>query len=342
MSDLWNALFFGRLVKRYLFLWLLLLGFGVIFIIWLAVKPDPLQRFIYEGFDTWIEIELPFRHQNLSSNLDALIQDLDRKWDRFNPNSEIWKINQSQEPIEISDQTCDLFLNAQKMHKLTNGYFNIFLGSLMDEWGFNNNPRIPSPDRIQDLIEKISDCTLSIDKQEKSALRIGEGKIDLGGIAKGYLVDMLIVELNKKQISPALVNAGGTVFALGKIFRVGILHPRQESLIGLVEVKDQAVSTSGDYYRFFEQNGIRYYHIINPYTGYPSHYFASVTVVYPNASQADAISTAIMAGGPDLIPIIEERFPGVAIIAIQPDGKLILNITASKIFQRESTDSIPP
>jgi thiamine biosynthesis lipoprotein len=329
-------------MKRSQLLLIFLFGLAGVLIIWAAIRPNPLQHFIYEGFDTWIEIDLPSRHQSLSQNIAAIIQELDEKWDRFDQRSEVWKINQNQEPIEISNSTCDLILRAQELQNLTEGFFNIFLGSLMDEWSFNNNPRLPSPDRIQVLTEQVANSTIFINKETKNAQRIGQGKIDLGGIAKGYLVDKIIIELEKKQISPALVNAGGTVFALGKKFRVGILHPRQESLVGLIEVKDQAVSTSGDYYRFFEQEGIRYYHIINPYTGYSSGYFSSVTVVYPNAADADAISTAVMAGGPKLIPIVERRFPGVAIIAIQSDEKLIMNNAALKIFQKDSTDKIHP
>ena len=329
-------------MKQYHYLLIFLFGLGAVFTIWMVIRPSSLQHFIYEGFDTWIEVDLPARHQGFSNNIATIIQEMDEKWDRFDQKSEIGKINQSQELIEISSQTCDLILYAQELQNRTEGFFHIFLGSLMDEWSFNSNPRLPSSERIQDLIEQIAESTIIINREKRSAQRTGQGKIDLGGIAKGYLVDKIIVELEKKQISPALVNAGGTVFALGKKFRVGVMHPRQESLVGVIEVKNQAVSTSGDYYRFFEQDGIRYYHIINPYTGYPASYFSSVTAVYPNAADADAISTAVMAGGPELIPVVERRFPGVAIIAIQNDEKLVMNDAALKIFQKDSTDKIHP
>lgn len=323
---------------------LLVSFFGLIgvLIIWVVNKPNPLQHFIYEGFDTWIEVDLPSHHQNVSQDIGTMIRELDEKWDRFDHRSEIWKINQSQEPIKVNEQTCDLFGRAQELQNRTEGFFNIFVGSLMDEWGFHNNPRVPTPNQIQDRMKQIAHSSLIIDRETKSVQRIGFSKIDLGGIAKGYLVDTIAIELKKKQISPALVNAGGTVYALGKKFRVGILHPRQKSIVGIVEVKDQAVSTSGDYYRFFEQDGIRYYHIINPYTGYPSSYFSSVTVVYSKAADADAISTAVMVGGPNLIPLVEKHFPGVAIITVQADGKLMMNNAALKIFKKESTGKIYP
>ena len=75
----------------------------------------------------------------------------------------------------------------------------------MEEWSFNNNPRLPSPDRIQVLTEQVASSAIFINKETKSAQRIGQGKIDLGGIAKGYLVDIIIIELEKKQVSPCLL-----------------------------------------------------------------------------------------------------------------------------------------
>lgn len=329
-------------MKRSRLILIFLFGFAGILIIWMINKPIPLKHFIYEGFDTWIEIDLPSHHQDISQDISSMIREMDEKWDRFDQRSEIWKINQSQEPIIVHEHTYDLLRRAQELQQRTDGFFNIFVGSLMDEWGFMSNPRIPPPNLIQDRIQQIANSSLILDGKTKSVQRTGLSEIDLGGIAKGYLVDMITNQLKKKQISPVLVNAGGTVYALGKKFRVGILHPRQKSVVGVVEVEDQAVSTSGDYYRFFEQDGIRYYHIINPYTGYPSSYFSSVTVVYPKAADADAISTAVMAGGPDLIPMMEKHFPGVVIIALQADGKLMINKAASKIFEKDSTYKFHP
>ena len=325
-------------MKRLFFL--ILLGILISIFIWGFFKKNPLEHWVFEGFDTWIEIDLPSCHQSVVQTIKTMVENLDAKWDRFDQNSEIWKMNHRFEPIMVDDDTFDLFIRSQELEKKTNGYFSIKLGSLMDEWGFSSHPHVPSSHRIQILIEQVAGSGIILDEKTKSILREGSGTIDLGGIAKGYFVDMVVSELKKNQITPALINAGGTVYALGRTFRVGILHPRQESLIGIVEVKNQAVSTSGDYYRYFEQNGIRFYHILNPFSGYPSHEFSSVTVIYSKATDADAISTAIMAGGSNLIPIIEERFPGVAIIAIQSNGKMIMNDKAHQIFQKELMDSI--
>ncbi|MEI6157882.1 MAG: FAD:protein FMN transferase, partial [Atribacterota bacterium] len=168
----------------------------------------------------------------------------------------------------------------------------------------------------------------------------GEGKIDLGGIAKGYLVDRMVLFLKSKGVSHALVNAGGTVYGWGRPFRVGIMHPRSAGLIGTVEIQDLAVSTSGDYFRFFEKEGFRYYHILNPYTGYPGRDFASVTIIDSNATEADVLSTAVMVGGKVFIPEVERRFPRVAIIGITAAGNITLNERARQIFHPLSSERL--
>ncbi len=317
---------------------LLLLIVGMSLGIWFFTQKNPLQHFIYEGFDTWIEIDIPSRQRQVALVIEAVINEYDKRWDRFSPESEIWKINHDHHPVEVNMVTLDILVEARRFHTMTEGYYNVFIGSLMDEWGFADHPRLPSPDRLHRLTEQIAGSDIEINEERKTVRRLGEGTIDLGGIAKGYLVDMMVDECKKHRITHALINAGGTVYALGKAFRVGILHPRHSSIIGVIEVKDQAVSTSGDYFRYFEDDGVRYYHILNPFTGYPEHDFSSVTIVYPHATEADVISTAVMAGGCLLIPFIEKRFPGVAIIAIRSNSEIFLNEAARSMFQPLPTE----
>jgi thiamine biosynthesis lipoprotein len=129
-------------------------------------------------------------------------------------------------------------------------------------------------------------------------------RLDLGGFAKGYGVDVAIEHLREMGITNAVVNAGGDLRAIGRHgnrpWRVGIRNPRGPGILASVDVQgDESVFTSGDYERYFEYEGIRYYHILDPRTGYPARGARSVTVFDDNAAEADAAATAIFVAGPE-------------------------------------------
>jgi thiamine biosynthesis lipoprotein len=139
--------------------------------------------------------------------------------------------------------------------------------------------------------------------------------IDLGGIAKGYAVDAAIRVLKEKNVESAMVNAGGDIYVLGrkhgKPWRIGIRHPRRGGeILGIVEVEDKAIVTSGDYERYFFSEGKRYHHILNPKTGYPANECQSVTIVAKKATIADGLATGVFVLGPregmDLVESLEE------------------------------------
>jgi len=102
------------------------------------------------------------------------------------------------------------------------------------------------------------------DERERSVLRRGGAQLDLGGIAKGYFVDLLTQLLRERNVGSFLINAGGTVSGLGRVWKVGVLHPRRAGLLGRIAVNGLCVSTSADTFRFFEVDGKRYHHILNP------------------------------------------------------------------------------
>jgi thiamine biosynthesis lipoprotein len=123
-------------------------------------------------------------------------------------------------------------------------------------------------------------------------------KVDLGGIAQGFAVDRAALILRQRHVKSAIIDIGGEILAIGRSpqgrpWRVGIQNPRGQGIIETIELENAAVSTSGDYEKFFMIEGTRYPHIINPKTGMPAQTFASVTVIADNAAVADAMSTAI-------------------------------------------------
>jgi len=128
-------------------------------------------------------------------------------------------------------------------------------------------------------------------------------QMDLGGFAKGYAVDRAIERLQALGIRNAIVNAGGDLRAIGRHgkrpWHIGIRHPRKPGIIAAVDVQgDESVFTSGNYERFFDYQGVRYHHIIDPRSGYPARGTLSVTVIHPDAGTADAAATALFVAGP--------------------------------------------
>lgn len=164
-------------------------------------------------------------------------------------------------------------------------YFSIYLDEIINIWNISGNPeRIPTVSEI--------------DVAKKS------NNINLGGIAKGYITDILVDKLHKNNVESALINLGGNTYALGKkntgeSWRIGIQSPKDEGqIIGSVSAENMAVVTSGDYQRYAVINGKRYHHIFDPKTGYPvDNGLHSVTVICESATTADFLSTAAFVAG---------------------------------------------
>ncbi len=202
------------------------------------------------------------------------------------------------QPVPISPSLAAIIGTAQQLATQSNGLFNPAIGGLIVTWGFQRDEFKPI---------KVDDITIKqwvAAKPALSDLVIQNGKIftinnnvrlDMGGFAKGYALDMARRDLLQKGIKNALVNLGGNIIAIGqhgkKPWRVGIQHPRQAGAIAVLDLVDGwAIGTSGDYQRYFEQDGKRYCHIIDPRTGYPVQGVQAVTVLIPPAKNAGLLS----------------------------------------------------
>lgn len=320
MPFLWCRPSFRGLVRL-----LFLASLGVIALLRFLPFSQASLRETFLGFDTFIEIELPRKYASLFPEIRALIDQYDTFWNRFSPQSFVARINASHDWVLLDGETFRLLQTAFALSEKTRGMFCPFIGGLMDLWGFSSHPRVPDPQDLERELENVRKSTIMFDEERKAVARVGEGKLDLGGIAKGYLVDLLVDFLREHGVPYFLINAGGTVFGAGKMWSVGILHPRGGGLLGRVRVRDRCVSTSADSFRFFEENGQRYHHILNPQNGYPGRTFVSVTVVAKEGVLADVLSTAIMAGDETFLSYILAAFPEVAVLAVKGDGSLVLS-----------------
>ena len=151
--------------------------------------------------------------------------------------------------------------------------------------------------------------------------------LDLGAIAKGYALDRAIKVLQGRGVKEALINVGGDVRVMGeRVWKIGLQHPRKEKeVLAVIRLKDQAIATSGDYQRYFIEEGKRYHHIINPKTGYPAQKCMGVTIFAPQATQADILATGIFILGPETGMKLIEFLEGVEGIIIDSQGKILLS-----------------
>lgn len=221
------------------------------------------------------------------------------------PSSEISAINSAAgvSPVKISFETFSLLERSISYSRLSSGVFDITIGPLTQLWGFNGDSEpvsVPPQYLIDSCRQLVNFEALKLNAQDTSAFLLNKGmSIDLGGIGKGYAIDRASAILKKNGLNSFLFNAGGDILVSGmknenQKWVIGIKHPRDESkLFGSVELTDLAIATSGDYERYFEHNGVRYHHIIDPSTGFPATKSTSVSIVAESAERADALATIL-------------------------------------------------
>lgn len=238
---------------------------------------------------------------------EAEIKRLDELLSIGSDDSEVTKINR-EAGGKLSEDTSYLVKRALDIHKDTDGAFDITIYPVIKAWGFSSDIlAVPDKNTLKEMLSLVDATKLSYD--EKNA-KLSFGKkgmeIDLGGIAKGYTSDRVIDILKSYGIEHAMINLGGNVDLLGKKvdgskWRIAVQDPqREDDYIGILSVSDQAVITSGGYERYFEEDGVRYHHIIDPSTGYPAnHGLTSVTIISSDGTLADALSTSLFVMGKD-------------------------------------------
>lgn len=265
--------------------------------------------------------------------LEAVMEEfhrLDRKLSPYIETSELALVNRmaASEPVVISDEFYRLIVTSLEYSELTGGAFDITFASIGHRYDYRKGikPTDSLIDRTLPLID-YRNIRLNADKStiafEKPGMRI-----DLGGIAKGYAVDCGIELLERRGIEHALISAGGDSRVLGdhrgRPWHIGIQAPRdKERMAAMLPLADTAISTSGDYERFFERDGVRYHHIISPKTGRSADTLQSVTILGPNATRTDALSTSIFVLGAEKGIALINRLKDVDAVIIDKDGKMI-------------------
>lgn len=245
----------------------------------------------------------------------AEIEKLDKFLNNFEPDSEISTVSKfaGVKPVHVSAETLDLMQKTIGISKLTNGAFNPTIAPVGKLWKFSGrpaDPSMPSKDAIENALKLVDYRKIKIDNAASEIYLEEKGmELDLGGIAKGYAADKAVKAIKAKGIKSALVAIAGDIRGYGlningNAWKVGIQNPRPdnpdsekpwEDIFATLNLKESAVSTAGDYQRFFIKDGKRSHHIIDPATGYPSESgLISVSVIAPEGYVADGIDTAIL------------------------------------------------
>lgn len=246
--------------------------------------------------------------------------------------SDINKINSNAgvKPVEVSEETYNLLEEAIHFAEITGGVFDPTIGPLVSLWGIGTeDEQIPTEEEIEETLDKIDYKKIEFQEDNKIFLTDEDMSLDLGAIAKGYAADYVINYLNEKDVDSAFINMGGNVSVHkdkvdGSLWKVGIQDPvrNRGNIIAAIEGKDISVVTSGNYERYFMEDGVRYHHIINPETGYPARKgIISSTVISNNSSYADALSTSFYILGVEKSFQIAKGMEDVNIVLITEDDK---------------------
>ena len=227
--------------------------------------------------------------------------------------SEVSRINEgaSGEWITMSADVTSVLGRALFFSRLSDGACDVTIGPVMRLWGFSTTtPRVPDEDQIAAARNLVGADKIEANEGRVRLLK-EDMALDLGAIAKGYAVDRAVQVLEEGGASGGLVEAGGDLRFFGtkpggKRWRIALAHPRESgTLIEIGEVSLHSVATSGDYERFFEADGKRYHHLLDPRTGYPARKAVSATVWARTCMDADMLSTTLFVMGPDGIAWIE-------------------------------------
>lgn len=246
-------------------------------------------------------------------------------------NSELSRVNAAagREPVQVSPETLEVLDRSLEMARLTNGGFNIAVGPAVDAWNVSQEGRIPSRDELERVRPLIDLSHMQLNR-EAGTVYLGRSgmKIDIGGIGKGFAADLAAEVMKAMGATAGVVALSGDIKTFGRMpdgqrFLFGIEHPRkQEKLLARLELEDEAVSTAGDYQRYFEHHGIRYHHILDPQTLKPGRLCQSVSVIASEGVMADGLDTGIFVMGPEKGMELVERLPHVEAVIVDSHGRV--------------------
>ncbi|MCB9201705.1 MAG: FAD:protein FMN transferase [Flavobacteriales bacterium] len=267
---------------------------------------------------------------SIAVNETLRIEDLFSTWKPFSQVSEINRqagIN----PVKVDKEVLDLIERGKFIGQLTDGAFDISWAGMDKVWVFDGSlTKVPNEDLIKNSVKKVNYKNILIDKENQTIFLKEKGmKLGLDGIIQGYVADSIKKILIQNNCSSGLINVSGDIALWGKQsdgnkWKVGVKNPlNKNKIIAWFDLEDTSLETSGTYEKFIEIDGVRYSHIINPKTGFPSTGISSITVFSPSTEMADALATGLLVMGKEVALDFVNQLKGVDCIIITDDGSVL-------------------
>ncbi len=342
-------------MHRPITLWSLCALWLMVFVL-AACGREPLYQSQSYVFGTLVDISIYGEDAKRAADLAATIQQdfqrLHNKLHAWDESSELSRVNQAfaaEETVIIDEELANIIEQAKALSLQSSGLFNPAIGGLIKQWGFQSdsfNPVSIDQTAIKQLVAsnpQMSDISINRTEAEIQIRSKNPAvKLDLGGYAKGYALDRAAAYLKAQGANNALINIGGNVIALGRHgernWRIGIRHPRNSGAIAALDLENGwAVGTSGDYQRYFELDGMRYCHVLDPRTGYPAQHTLSVTVLIPpgkfSGTLSDVTSKPIFISKPDQRSALAEQLGVTHYLVIDDQGHVEISPEMKKRTQ---------
>ena len=300
------------------------------------------------AFDTLITAKIYGNNkEKLNKALEksfTLIEKVEQTASAQNTDSELYRLNETayNNPIAVSDMLFELIETGLEWAEKTDGALDITIGKLVDLWGIGTeNQRVPSDEEIQSVLVEKGWEKVMLDREHKTVMFADKNiKLNLGAIAKGYAGEQLRESLIQSGITEGTLNLGGNIVTIGlknvsEKWKIGVTDPNSPDtgIIAKLSVGQAAVVTSGDYERYFEQNGVRYCHIFDSKTGYPAQSgLKSVTIICDNSFTADCLSTACFVLGKEKSEELIQSLENVSAVFVDTsDNVTTINIPNGEI-----------
>lgn len=281
--------------------------------------------------------EIKVNGKNTSEHVKAAlakVREISGLINYYDDRSELSSINNMAgiSAVAVSHDTFEIIDKALRFSRQSGGTFDLTIGPLVDIWSysFKNHNEIPSGNELVYAQHLVNYGNVVVNSQNETVKLLYPGmKIDLGGVGKGYAISKARAILVDRGVTSAIISAGSSIAVIGdnkgKSWRIGIKDPRHpDDMVGVVTLKaGQALSTSGDYEKYFEVAGKRYHHLLDPLTGEPADSCRSVTVISDDATMADMLSTAVFVMGPKRGLVFLSSFQNVYGVIIDKDGNVV-------------------
>ena len=269
-----------------------------------AERPARAAERTFFAMDTVMTVRI-YGDEALLDAAGDRVKELEALWSVTDEGSEICALNRDGSAV-LSGDAAGLLAGALELCRRTGGALDITIYPVVRLWGFTTGEyTVPDGEAIEELLTQVDYSRVALDETAGTAALPEGVEVDLGSVAKGYAGDVLAALLKAHGVESAMLDLGGNIQTVGtkpdgSAWRIGVRDPGGDDILGVVEVADRAAVTSGGYERYFEQDGVRYWHIIDPATGAPARSgLQSVTVIGESGLLCDALSTALFVMGLD-------------------------------------------